>query len=99
MKKGQVTILFLSLVLIAGILTAGCVQGSSDNAGSAPSPTDAGQASASAGQGTGTQASAMPNGQGSGMHQFHGGFLSNATLINLAAVKLGVSSDASCCLE
>jgi len=94
MKNTQVTILFLSLVLIGGLVTAGCVQGSSDNAGSALSPTDTGQAPASAGPGTDTQASAMPTGQGSGTHQFHGGFLSNATLINSAAAKLDVSSDA-----
>jgi len=95
MKPTNLLMLVSSLILVATLIVAGCVGDNSNNAqqssGNQPATTTTNDV------GSGGQ-NANPSGDHTGVssqtHSRGAGFLSNATLISAAAVKLGVNEDA-----
>jgi len=85
MKKTELLALVISLVLVAGLMAAGCVSGSGNT-----------QQPASGAENNGQPVNQPAGNAGGGPpQQFRGsGFLSNETRISEAAAELGVSEDA-----
>jgi hypothetical protein len=97
MKSGKINIIVVlaAALLVAGVLIAGCTQGTGSSSGSAGnsqqvSPAGTGN-SPSSGNG-GSPASSYAANTGNGSRQYPGqSFLTNETILSAAATQLGVS--------